>query len=298
MPDHYAVYEMPALHQPVLIAAFKGWNDAAEGATSAIRFLIDAWSPHRVASLDPEEFYDFTQTRPRVRLIDGLHRQIDWPVMEMYAHSDEAGGRDMVLLVGDEPQLRWRTFVEATIGVTSRLGVSSAVMLGALLADVPHTRPTRITGSTPDQPLYKRLADMGVGFSRYEGPTGMVGVLQDTFNRNGIPAASLWGNVPHYISASPNPSVSSALLRSVEQFLGLDLDLTLLDGQARSFRARVDEAIARSPEAMAYVKELESHEQTDDDMPSSISPSQLPTGPEVVRALEEFLRHQRAEEDE
>lgn len=297
MPDYFTVHDLPSLRQPVLVAAFKGWNDAAEAASAAVRFLVDAWSAPSIATLDPEEFYDFTETRPRVRLLGDLHRQIDWPTLELFAHQDEALDRDVVCLVGDEPQLRWRTFVDAILTLAERLGVGQAVILGALLADVPHTRPTRITGSTPDEALYSRLDEMGVGFSRYEGPTGIVGVLQDGCNRRGIPAASLWGNVPHYITASPNPQVSAALLRQLEQILGLHLNLRLLEGQAKRFRSRVDEAIARSPEAMAYVRELEGREGSDEETLSP-GPSQLPTGPEVVRALEEFLRQQRTEDDE
>lgn len=297
MADYFTVYDLPRLREPVLIAAFKGWNDAAESASAAITFMVDAWSARRVASLDPEEFYDFTETRPRVRLVDGLHRSVEWPALELYAHSGEEAERDVVLLVGHEPQLRWRTFTDEIMGLAERLGVRLAVLLGALLTDVPHTRPTRVTGSTPDDALYARLEKMGVGFSRYEGPTGIVGVLQDACNHHGIPAASLWGNVPHYITATPNPQASAALLRHVAMLLDINLNLRQLDGQARRFRARVDEAIARSPEAMAYVRDLETRDEDDEGTPSP-GPSQLPTGPEVVRALEEFLRQQRGDEDD
>ncbi len=287
---------LPHLSDAVLIAAFKGWNDAAESASAAVQFLVDTWSAQPVASLDPEEFFDFTETRPRVRLVEGLHREIDWPSVDLYAYSDSALERDVVLAVGHEPQLRWRTFIDELLRLAQQLGVGQAVIFGALLADVPHTRPTRVTGSTPDEPLHQRLEGMGIGFSRYEGPTGIIGVLQDACNRRGIPAASLWGNVPHYITASPNPQVSAALLRQLGGLLGFELNLRLLDGQAKRFRSRVDEAIARSPEALAYVKELEGREVGDDEF-SAPGPSQLPTGPEVVRALEEFLRQQRSDDD-
>ena len=181
--------------------------------------------------------------------------------------------------------------------MVEQLGVRQVVLLGALLADVPHTRPIRITGSTPDEALYKQLEQMGIGFSRYEGPTGIVGVVQDACNRRGIPAASLWGNVPHYITASPNPQVSAALLRQLDELLNLHLNLRLLEGQARRFRQRVDEAIGHSPEASAYVRELEGRAEGDEDT-TPPGPSQLPTGPEVVRALEEFLRQRRTDEED
>ena len=296
MTDYFRVHDVPALHEPVLIAAFKGWNDAAEAASAAVQFMVDAWSAPLVASLDAEEFYDFTETRPRVRLTDGEQRTIDWPDVTVYAHAGEEAERDVVLLVGHEPQLRWRTFTDEVVKLAANLGVGTAVLLGALLTDTPHTRPTRVTGSTPDEDLHGQLEEMGIGFSRYEGPTGIVGVLQDACNRQGIRSASLWSNVPHYITASPNPQASVALLQQINALLDINLNLRLLEGQARRFRSRVDEAIARSPEAMSYVRELE----TRDDGDESPSPgfSQLPTGPEVVRALEEFLRQQRSEDDE
>jgi proteasome assembly chaperone (PAC2) family protein len=294
MSDTFIVHDWPYLRRPVLICAFKGWNDAAEAASSAVQFMIDTWSARSIASLDAEEFYDFTEARPRIRLIDDLSREIDWPGIELYAHSHPESAHDLVLMVGHEPQLHWRTFVGETIAIAERLGIVRAVLLGALLADVPHTRPVRITGSTPDPDMHTQLDDMGVGFSRYEGPTGMVGVLQDACNRRDIPAASLWGNVPHYITASPNPQVSVALLQHLDRLLDLGLSLRLLEVQAQRFRRRVDEAISHSPEALTYVRELEGRE-SGESAPAE-GPSQLPTGPEVVRALEEYLRQQRGDE--
>ncbi|HZS89492.1 MAG TPA: PAC2 family protein [Chloroflexota bacterium] len=296
MSDSFIVHDWPYLRRPVLISAFKGWNDAAEAASAAVQFMIDTWSARSIASLDAEEFYDFTETRPRIRLVDDLSREIEWPGVELYAHIDPESAHDLVLMVGQEPQLHWRTFVGETIAIAERLGIVQAVLLGALLADVPHTRPVRITGSTPDPGMYAQLEELGVSFSRYEGPTGMVGVLQDACNRRGMPAASLWGNVPHYITASPNPQVSVALLQHLDRLLDLGLSLRLLEVQAQRFRRRVDEAISHSPEALTYVRELEGRDAGD--VTSSEGPSQLPSGPEVVRALEEYLRQQRNDEGE
>lgn len=279
-----------------MVAAFRGWSDAAEAASSAVRFLVDAWSAQSFARLDPEEFFDFTETRPRVRLTGDFHRDIDWPTIELFAHRGDENDPDVVCVVGDEPQLRWRTFVGEVLDLAGQLQVRQAILFGALLADVPHTRPPRVTGSTPDDDLHRRLDGMGIQFSRYEGPTGMVGVMQDACNKHGTPAASLWGNVPHYITASPNPQVSLALLQQLERLLGVTLNLRLLEGQARRFRSRVDEAIARSPEALAYVHELEGRSTVGDE-PVTEGPSQLPTGPEVVRALEEYLRQRRTDDD-
>jgi len=291
MPNHFTVHDLPALRSPVLVGAFKGWNDAAEAASSAVSFLVKEWSASHVASLDAEEFYDFTQTRPMVRMIGGVYRDIEWPSLDVYAHADEGSGRDLVLLVGHEPQLRWRTFNDELLALLEQLGVSEAVLLGALLADVPHTRAPRLVGSASDDRLRGQLEGMDISLSRYEGPTGIVGVLQDACGRRGIPTASLWGNVPHYITASPNPQVSVALLRQLDLLLGLGLNVRTLERQARRFRARVDEAIAQSPDAVAYVRKLEGLEVDEDEGAAPASP--LPTGPEVVRALEEFLREQQ-----
>ena len=295
MPDYFALEDAPRLRRPVLIGALKGWNDAAEAASSAIQFLVKEWTAPRVATLDPEEFYDFTEVRPRVRLAAGLHRDIEWPSLEVYTYAGEALERDVVLLVGYEPQLRWRTFCQAVLSLLTRLRVEQVVLLGALLADVPHTRAPRLVGSASDEGLRERLEGMGIGFSRYEGPTGMIGVLQQACAQEGIATVSLWGNVPHYITASPNPQVCVALLRQLDTLYGLGLDLKSLEGQARRFRARVDEAIAQSPEATQYVQELEGR---DEDDATPVDRSALPSGPEVVRALEEFLRQQRGDEDD
>ena len=180
MPSYFTLHDRPRLRAPVLVAAFQGWNDAAEAASAAVRFMVDAWSAPVVATLDPEEFFDFTQTRPRVRLLDGLHRVIDWPALELFAHADAALERDVVLLVGPEPQLRWRTFVDELLAVVEQLGVRQAVLLGALLADVPHTRPIRITGSTPDEALHARQPcsghDLGLAHVQHDAPTHRPGV--------------------------------------------------------------------------------------------------------------------------
>ena len=294
VPDYFTVRETPPLRDPVLIAAFKGWNDAAEAASSAVRFMVKEWSAPSVAAMNTEEFYDFSETRPRVRLVDGLSREIEWPSLELYAHADETLERDIVLMVGHEPQLRWPTFAREVLALVERFGVSQVVLLGALLADVPHTQPPRLIGSASDARLRERFEGLNIALSRYEEPTGIVGVLQDVCGRQGLPTISLWGNVPHYITASPNPHVSISLLRQVDDLFGLRLNLRPLEGQARRFRARVDEAIAQSPEALTYVHELEARSE-DDTMPGERS--SLPTGPEVVRALEEFLRQQRTDSD-
>jgi proteasome assembly chaperone (PAC2) family protein len=293
--EHFTVEALPRLRAPAFIAAFKGWNDAAESASSAVQFLVKEWSAARIASLDPEEFYDFTEVRPRVRLVDGLHRELEWPSLELFAHTDKALARDVVLLVGYEPQLRWRTFTGQLLGLLERLHVEQAILLGSLLADVPHTRAPRLVGTASDEGARTRLDEMGVGTSRYEGPTGIVGVVQHACAERHISTISLWGNVPHYITASPNPQVCAALLQRLDSYLELGLNLKSLDIQAKRFRSRVDEAIAQSPEATQYVRDLEEREE---EPQMTTDRSSLPSGPEVVRALEEFLRQQRGDEDD
>jgi len=295
MPDYFSSFDAPRLRDPVLIAAFKGWNDAAEAASSSIRYLVREWSAALLTTMDTEDFYVYTETRPRVRLRDGLSREVDWPSLKLYMYTDEEQARDVLLLVGHEPQLRWPTFTREVLGLLEHLGVREVMLLGALLADVPHTRPQRLVGSASDEGLRERLRALDISPSRYEGPTGIIGVLQDACGRAGLPTVSLWGNVSHYITASPNPQVSLALLRQLTVLLDLPMNLRTLEGQARRFRARVDEAIAQSPEAATYVRELEGRE-GDDEFPSE-ERSSLPTGPEVVRALEEYLRQQRSDGD-
>lgn len=290
MPEYLPLPALPPLRDPVLVAAFTGWNDAAEAASSSVHYLADAWSARRVASFDGEEFFDYTETRPHVRLVDGLTRAIEWPSLDLYLSQDESRDSDMLLLVGAEPQLRWRTFVREVTGMLDVLGVRRVALLGALLADVPHTRAPRLAGSASDDGVRERLDELGILASRYEGPTGIVGVLQDACGHRGIETVSLWGNVPHYITASPNPAVSAALLRALDTLLGLGLNLHALESGARRFRERVDEAIARSPEAVAFVQELEARDE--DETPR---PGPLPSGAEIVRELEEFLRQQREE---
>jgi proteasome assembly chaperone (PAC2) family protein len=296
MPDYFSPFDAPGLRNPMLVAAFKGWNDAAEAASSSIRYLVREWSAATLTTMDTEDFYVYTETRPRVRLRDGFSREIEWPSLKVYTYVDDTLARDVVLLVGHEPQLRWPTFTRELLALLDRLGVGEVALLGALLADVPHTRPQRLGGSASDEGLRERLRALDVSLSRYEGPTGIVGVLQDACGRAGLPTVSLWGNVPHYITASPNPQVSLALLRQLGALSGLTVNLRTLEGQSRRFRARVDEAIAQSPEASIYVRELEGRE-GEEDVPGE-ERSSLPTGPEVVRALEEYLREQRSDGDE
>jgi proteasome assembly chaperone (PAC2) family protein len=296
----------PTLRNPILIAAFEGWNDAAEAATSALTFVRDTWRARRFATIDPEEFYDFTETRPMVKLVRGVQRRIDWPANEFYYHADPARGRDFVLLAAVEPQLKWRTFTRLVLGVAQDLRVTTIVTLGALLADVPHGRPARVSVTATDDTLRKRLGEQGARGSRYEGPTGIVGVLQDACGRAGIPGASLWGHAPHYLSASPNPQVQLGILRRLDGLLDLDLDLRELEDEAETFIAQVNEAVSHDPEATSYVRQLEAQDDEEDDEDEEDGESfRRPRGPAgasgsgggLIQDVEDFLRRRRASED-
>ena len=192
----------------MLVAAFRGWNDGAQGASLALGYLAQAWAAERFADIDPEEFYDFQVTRPHVALVDGVTRRVDWPETAFFHAPLPGAGRDAVLLLGIEPNLRWRTFTGEIVELAQELGVELVVTLGALLADVPHTRPSPVTGSATDPEL---VSELGLGASRYEGPTGIVGVLHDVCRTAGIPSASLWAAVPHYASLAASPKAALAL---------------------------------------------------------------------------------------
>lgn len=295
--DFMRIDHLPTLRSPTMIAAFAGWNDAAEVATGVVNHLVSAWSAESFATIDPEEFYDFTETRPHVRMVDPHQRQVDWPANTFYAYRDPHGQRDALLLVGVEPQLRWRTFTTGILDLAQQCGVASLVCIGGLLAEVTHTRPPRVSGSGTTPELLERVRAIGIEGSRYEGPTGIVGVLQDAARRLRLPSASLWGQVPHYLSATPNPQVMLALLEHLNQLLDLDLALDAQELEARRFAVQVDAALTRDPDAASYVRRLEEQE-GEDDAPDDDAPSSLPSGDVVVRELEDFLRRRRTQSEE
>ena len=295
--DHLRIEETPPLKDPVLITAFAGWSDAAQAATSAARFLADFWEANRFAEIDPEEFYDFTEQRPHVRLTDGNLREITWPQNECFYYRRDGAEHDFVVMVGIEPSFRWRLFTDIMLHIIRRLNVSMVVTLGGLLADVPHTRPVRVTGSASSPNAAARLRGLAVSSSRYEGPTGIVGILHDALRRNEIAGASIWANVPHYISSAANPKATVALLERLDTLFGLDLDLRDLRRAGDRFEAEVSEAVAGDPDAAAYVRQLEERADAEQEPELGAPPAQpLPSSDVVVRELEEFLRRQRENE--
>ncbi len=277
----------PELRRPLLVVAFEGWNDAGDASSLALGYLAKAWEAERFATIDAEEFYDFTVTRPQVRLAEDGTRHIDWPDIELLGARVPGSRHDLVLLRGVEPQLRWRTFSGAVVEVAGAVRAELAVILGALLADVPHTRPVRVTGSTDDHDLAERL---GLVSSSYEGPTGIVGVLHEALRRAGIPTASFWAAVPHYVHQMPSPKAALALVERSAALLGAPVDPMELRTAALDYERRVSERIADDDDAAAYVAQLE--ESSDSDEPEPAGPDGLRLGSidELAAEVERFLR--------
>src|SRR5512133_3403682 len=281
MESELRVSAQPELTRPVMVAAFRGWNDGAQAASLAAGYLAKTWDAERFAEIDPEGFFDFQATRPHVSLEEGLTRRIDWPETGFYHARPDGLDRDVVLLLGIEPNLRWRRFTELVVGLAGDLGIELMITLGALLADVPHTRPAPVTGSATDKQLVERL---GLSASRYEGPTGIVGVLHDACRQAEIPSASLWAAVPHYVSLTPSPRGALALCERLGSLIGVEVDADELEEAARSYEEQVSEAVASDEETAAYVEELERRadqlEETTD----------LPSGDALAAELTRFLR--------
>src|SRR5215207_1559741 len=288
MADELRVVARPELQEPVLIPAFRGWNDGGQGASLAGGYLAKLWDAERFADIDPEGFFDFQATRPHVSLDEGLTRRIDWPDNAFY-HAPIAGSdRHVVLLLGIEPSLRWRTFSGLVVGLARELGCELVVTLGSLLADVPHTRAAPVTGAASDPELVESL---GLQHSRYEGPTGIVGVLQDACRDAGIPAASLWAAVPHYVSLAPSPRAARALCDRLASLLDVAIDTAELSEAEEAYAEQVTEAVSTDEETAAYVAELE--RRTDElDLEEHET---LPSGDTLAAELTRFLRERDAE---
>ena len=278
----------PPLRRPVLVAAFRGWNDGGQGATLAAGYLARTWNAERFGDIDPEQFIDFQSNRPHVSLNEGLTRRIEWPENAFYHAPIPGTERDVVLLLGVEPSLRWQTFCKLIVDLARDLDVELLVTLGSLLADVPHTRAAPVTGAASDPEL---VASLGLQHSRYEGPTGIVGVLQDACRGEGIPAASLWAAVPHYVSLAPSPRAARALCDRLGQLLDVQIDTRELAEAEESYDEQVTEAVSTDEETAAYVAELE--RRTDElDLEEH---EDLPSGDSLAAELTRFLRERDAE---
>jgi proteasome assembly chaperone (PAC2) family protein len=285
--DHLVQHTRPQLRSPILIAAFRGWNDAGESATFAASHLGKIWAADPMAEIDPEEFFDFQAVRPHVELTDTYTRRVTWPSNELlYAQLE--GERDAIIMVGTEPSHRWRTFCHIVTDTAHSYDVSLVVTLGALLADVPHSRPVHVTGYAADPELGARL---NLSRPRYEGPTGIVGVLHDACAQAGLASASLWAAVPHYLAVSPNPKAAKALVERVSEVVGIPASVEDLEHATRNYEERVSDIVASDEDVAAYVQLLEerSDERGDDD-DDPIDEANLPSGDSLAAELEKFLQ--------
>jgi proteasome assembly chaperone (PAC2) family protein len=277
-----AYQSRPQLRRPFLVAAFGGWGDAGDAATSAVAYLHNTWKAQTFASIDPEEFFDFQAHRPLVRLTEEGIREIVWPVTEFSYARVPGTDRDAVLLNGTEPSMRWATFTSHVLDVARTTGVELVVSLGALLAGRPHTRPIRVTGGATTPELATRY---GLSTSRYEGPTGILGILADGCRKADLEAVTLWGWVPHYLSGTPSPTGALAILQRLGALLDISIDLSDLEARARSHESSVAEAVRSDPDIAATVEDLERQADAED-------MDGLPSGEELAAEVERFLRDQ------
>lgn len=267
------------LRNPIMIAAFEGWNDAGESATGAIAHLLTVWTHQQLAITDPEEYYDFQVNRPSIRVDEKVVREIIWPNTIVYAVSTPHLENDFLIVKGIEPSMRWRRFADELLDLADDYEVNLLITMGALLADTPHSRPISVTGSGSHPDVAERL---GVEISRYEGPTGIVGILQDAANRRDLDAVSLWAAVPHYVSTPPSPKASLALVNALEDFLEISIAQGDLPQRAQAWEKQVDQMAAEDVEVGDYVKQLEDSKDSSD----------LPelSGEILAREVERFLR--------
>jgi predicted ATP-grasp superfamily ATP-dependent carboligase len=286
----------PELRAPVLVAAFRGWNDGGSAATLAAAFLRTSLEATRFAVIDPDDYVDFQVTRPHVSLEEGVTRHISWPETEFFHAPLPAGDRDVIVCTGVEPNVRWRSFTNEITEVARDRGATLVVTLGGLLADTPHSRPVPITGTAHDPALVEEL---GLQRSRYEGPTGIVGVLHDACARAQLRSASLWAAVPHYVGANPNPSAALALIRAFERLTEVSLDPEELERASAEFDRQVASIIEADPEVQAYVRELErradAEREEEREEQEAEARRRVPTGDELEVELQRFLRELRDE---
>jgi proteasome assembly chaperone (PAC2) family protein len=302
--------DVPDLDRALLIGAFSGWNDAASAATWAVKFLVNQWEATAFADIDSDNYFDFSESRPQVRISNGAVRRVSWPSNRFYVHRADRSaqqGRDVVLLLGEEPQFHWKSFVEDILTVVRRCHVEDVMLLGALVAEVPHTVPVGVRGTASSASLLRRLDRANIERANYEGATGILTVVQDAVRRAGCGAASLWGSAPHYVSATPNLPVSEALLEKLSAFYGFDLRLGDLARAARRFTTRVSSLVAADPDVAAYVRELEERMGEGGERGISLAgdtsgvhqvprSGELPSPEEAIHDVEELLRQFRDEQ--
>lgn len=280
--------DAPSLRSPVLVCAFRGWNDAAGAASAALGAVADSFEAEPLAEIDPEEYFDFQATRPTIVLSEGQSRQIDWPGNHLIAVRVPGADRDLVLFDGTEPNLRWRTFSETIATAADTLGVEMVISMGALVAEVSHTLPVPITGIASSEELVEEL---DLQRSNYEGPTGVVGVVHDCCRQLGMTSASLWAAVPHYVAAVPNPKAALALLRRLEGLTGIAVDATELEEETASYEEQIGRAVAANPEIAELVERIEA----DQVEQLGEGEDELPSADTIAREFQQFLQQRRGE---
>lgn len=290
------ILQTPELSEPTLILAFAGWSDAGGAASGAAQYLIDRWHATRLAEFEAEEFYDFTQLRPTVRW-EGEERRIDWPENAFYFH--RTPGQDFVIFNGIEPHLRWKAYTSALMEVIQQFKVKLVISLGALFVDYPHTRPMRVTGTAPDPEMLERAGIYTRG-GRYEGPTGINGVFNASLRDAAVDTGSIWANVPHYVSASPNPPATLAILKSLTAMLSLEVPLGRMVRASAAFESQLNEATSRNNEVSDYVKSLEERVDSEGEGDGEEDElfEELPATESIVQDIEDFLRKSSKEEGE
>lgn len=278
------ILQIPPLRSPIMIFAFGGWNDAGEAATGAVSHLLNSWDHSLIARFDPEDFYDFQVNRPMVFVDDSKVRQINWPTTEVFGILTPQFEFDLIVVKGLEPSMKWRTFTDELLDLADDLEVSMILTTGSLLADTPHSRPISVSGSGSHPDIAKRL---GVEVSRYEGPTGILGILQEAAQRRGIDAISLWAAIPHYASGPPSPKATLALINGLEDFLSISIPVGDLPEESKAWEAGIDEMAREDSELGEYIRQLE----------SSKDETELPeaTGESIAREFERYLRRRNIE---
>lgn len=292
MDGYVNMERRPELERPVLIAGFTGWNDAAEAASLAVRTIGEQWEARRFGSFDGEEFFDYQTTRPQIKLVEGVTRTVEWPENKLSATEARVGalgGRGAILLSGPEPNFRWRAFSQAVVDLARELDVRLVVTLGALLADVPHSRPVSVAANAQDPSLVENL---GLTASRYEGPTGITGVLHRYCASKDLPSVSFWASVPHYLSSVPSAPAALALLQSLSNLLGTSFDTAHLKSTSEDYQRQVSVAVAQDSDLASYVRMLEERY----DAQTESGERNLPSGDELAMELERFLREKGEEE--
>lgn len=288
--EYLQIDELPSLRKPTFIVSFRGWNDAGEAATLAVQHLIDSWSAKPFASIDPEEFFDFTVARPTIRITEEGQRDMQWPSNRFFYHRRDDEEEDVVLFQGTEPHLKWRAFTNLIRDLFQRMEGTRMVTMGALVAATTHTRPPPITGFATEEELRGRMEGLTVTRARYEGPTGIVGALHDAWRRAELSAASVWVGLPPYLGDASNPMGALALLETLDRLFAFTPDLSKLTEQSQAFEQRVNETLSGNAEMRAYLAELE--KRIDSGIAEAGTPDLPPAG-ELIGDLEAYLRRER-----